>query len=125
MTIKEAGNVAHLHSIFEGRLKAGLGDEELIQALHPTPAMGGFPQKNAYDWIVREEVFDRGSYSAPIGWVSPKASHLVVGIRSLFIDGKKMHLFSGAGIVGSSFAEKEWEELENKIKPFTPSEVVS
>ncbi len=112
------GHLYHKQIPFSGVLKPGISDAEIIAALHPTPAIGGFPRKEALDFIKNHEPFSRDLYASPIGYMSPERAEFVVAIRSCFIEGNKLHLFAGAGIVEGSDPEKEWEELENKIAPF-------
>ncbi|MEA3437808.1 MAG: chorismate-binding protein, partial [Thermodesulfobacteriota bacterium] len=68
--------------------------------------------------IARLEPFDRGWYAGPVGWISRDAAQFVVGIRSGLIEGPRLHIFSGAGIVDGSIPESEWDEIENKISDF-------
>jgi menaquinone-specific isochorismate synthase len=108
----------HLITTFKGKLRKGVRDSELLEKLHPTPAVGGFPTERALRDITRLEPFDRGWYAGPLGWIAKDSSQFVVGIRSGLTEGNKLHLFSGAGIVDGSVPEKEWEEIENKISDF-------
>ena len=108
----------HLITTFKGKLRKGVKDSELLEKLHPTPAVGGFPTERALRDIAKLEPFDRGWYAGPLGWIAKDSSQFVVGIRSGLTDGKRLHLFSGAGIVEGSVPEKEWEEIENKISDF-------
>lgn len=110
--------VQHLHHTFQGRLKSGIDDATLIHALHPTPAVGGLPKTETLLELAEREPFDRGWYAAPIGWVSPSGAHHLVGIRSALIEKNTLSLFAGTGIVSGSIPEKEWEELESKIKAY-------
>lgn len=114
--------VQHLYHTFKGTLKEGIQDGTLIEALHPTPAVGGSPKKEAFDEIGRREQFDRGWYAAPIGWVSPLAAHYLVGIRSALINKNFLRIFAGTGIVLGSTPSKEWEELEHKIEQFVSAQ---
>lgn len=117
--VMAAGRVQHLCHQFTGLLKPSVSDQELIEALHPTPAMGGYPSAKAIELISEYEPFFRGWYASPIGWVSPKGADIAVGIRSALIEGRHMHLFAGTGIVEGSEPRKEWEELEQKIGQFS------
>ncbi|MDJ0652226.1 MAG: isochorismate synthase [Simkaniaceae bacterium] len=117
-TVLQTPTVQHLYHTFQGTLKEGVRDAALIEALHPTPAVGGFPKKEALDEMARREPFDRGWYAAPIGWISPLEAHHLVGIRSALIDKNLLRLFAGTGIVLGSIPSKEWEELEHKIKQY-------
>jgi menaquinone-specific isochorismate synthase len=116
--IIQAASVQHLYDHFEGTLKEGVTDRELIHTLHPTPAMGGMPRDAAVAFIKAAEPFDRKHYAAPIGWASQDSTELFVAIRSAIIEQNTMRLFAGTGIVEGSTPLCEWNELEHKIKQF-------
>jgi menaquinone-specific isochorismate synthase len=115
MKKKTFNNLYHLHQIIKGNLKDGFSDHDLIAHLHPTPALGGFPQAAALDYIMQNEPFARGWYGGPFGMITEQESFIAVAIRSALIQGSQIHLFSGAGIVEDSNPEQEWEELNQKI----------
>lgn len=108
----------HLFNNIEGSLAEGIGDADLLEALHPTPAVGGHPTSEAVRWIAEVEPFDRGWYAGPVGWVGCDGSEFAVAIRSGLIAGDTVSLYSGAGIVAGSTAEDEWDEIENKMGNF-------
>lgn len=110
--------VQHFVSRFEGRLKAGLATAEVIDALHPTAAVGGYPQAAALEQIRRIERHGRGWYAGPVGWVGRRADEFAVGIRSCMIEGPRLTLYAGAGIVEASDAAAEWDETEAKMRHF-------
>jgi len=110
--------VHHLFSHFKGILRPDIDDEHILEQLHPTPAIGGYPRGSALEWIQREEPLDRGIYSGPVGWVSYSSAEFCVGIRSALVQNNKISLYSGAGIVQGSQPETEWNELECKIKSY-------
>jgi menaquinone-specific isochorismate synthase len=111
-------NGHHLITKFQGQLKDGINDEDILQFLHPTPALGGTPKAEALEMIRTLEGFSRGWYGAPIGYVGLDWAEFVVGIRSGLFRGKRLSVFAGAGIVQGSQALSEWEEVENKISNF-------
>jgi menaquinone-specific isochorismate synthase len=108
----------HLVTHVEGRLKEGIDDQQILQALHPTPAVAGFPVKAALEAIRTKEPFDRGWYAGPVGYVGYDQSEFVVAIRSGLIHGNQLSLYAGAGIVNGSKVHDEWNEIENKISNF-------
>ncbi len=112
------GNGHHLRTSFEGRLKERIFDEEIVKSLHPTPAVGGVPRRQALQTLARLEGFPRGWYTGLIGYVGLDWSEFVVGIRSALIRGKEMTVYAGAGIVEDSHSYDEWQEIENKIDNF-------
>jgi menaquinone-specific isochorismate synthase len=116
--ILKASHVQHIYNRLNARLKNDVSDAELIRALHPTPALGGFPQDVALSFLKKVETFDRGWYGAPVGMISSGELSLYVAIRSALIQERSVHLFAGTGLVQGSIAEHEWEELEHKIRPF-------
>ncbi len=118
ISILKLARVQHLFTSFEGVLKPGNSDVEIISKLHPTPAVGGFPTDRAISEISRLEPFKRGWYAAPVGWISAEEAHFVVAIRSGLINNNDLYLYSGAGIVAGSDPDLEWEEVENKLANF-------
>lgn len=108
----------HLVSRAHGTLREGATDADVLGALHPTPAVGGYPKGEAICGIRSMEPFDRGWYAGPVGWVGAGGAEFAVGIRSGLVRGKELSLFSGAGIVAGSTPEGEWAEIEQKISDF-------
>ncbi len=109
----------HLRSKVRGILQDGVTDATLLEAMHPTPAVGGHPRSEALEQIHALETFDRGWYAGPVGWIGQEASEFAVGIRSGLVQGRTLVLYSGAGIVAGSVPEEEWAEIEQKIGDFT------
>lgn len=107
--------VQHLYRSFSGILKSHISDSNLLNALHPTPAVGGSPTAVALSLLSSLEGWDRGLYAGPIGWISSLESSFTVAIRSALIEKGYLHAFSGAGIVEGSCPHAEWEELNHKI----------
>ena len=109
----------HLRSKVRGTLRDGVTDAALLDAMHPTPAVGGHPRNEALEQIQALEPFDRGWYAGPVGWIGAEGSEFAVGIRSGLLRGRTLALFSGAGIVAGSVPDEEWAEIEQKIGDFT------
>ncbi|MGE5196180.1 MAG: isochorismate synthase [Anaerolineae bacterium] len=118
ISILQTGSVQHLYRRFIGELKEDVTDRALIEALHPTPAVGGMPRREALAAIESLELFQRGLYAGIVGWMTSQKADFAVAIRSALCRGDELHLFAGAGIVKDSDAAKEWEELEHKIAHF-------
>ncbi len=118
ISILRLAQCQHLASYLEGTLGNGVSDADILHHLQPTPAVGGYPTSAALEEIDRLEPFDRGWYAGPIGWVSHDTTEFAVAIRSGLVEGSKLYLYSGAGIVEGSTADEEWNEIENKIGDF-------
>jgi anthranilate synthase component I len=57
----------------------------------------------------------RGPYAGAVGYFSYNGScDFAIAIRSLFVNGNKAYIGSGAGIVIDSDPELEWAETEHK-----------
>ncbi|HSX10628.1 MAG TPA: isochorismate synthase [Chlamydiales bacterium] len=116
IAVHQTQNVQHLYSRCSGKLRPAISDEEILTRLHPTPALCGTPRQKAFSTIQELEPFERGLYGGTIGWTTPEASEWIVAIRSCLLTGKSATLFSGTGIVEGSDPEKEWDELNQKLK---------
>ncbi len=108
----------HLMTKIEGKLKNKVYDYDIVRAIHPTPAVAGDPVKFSTEAIRQLETFSRGWYAGPIGYVGLDETEFVVGIRSALLNGNKLSLFAGAGIVEQSEVQDEWDEIENKVSTF-------
>ena len=108
----------HLYTPFRGVLAEGVSDRDIVQAIYPTPAVGGEPMAEALRWIARAEPFDRGWYTGLVGYISHQITEFAVGIRCGLVHDGVLDLFSGAGIVKGSTPDAEWEEIEHKISDF-------
>ncbi|CAN1600429.1 isochorismate synthase [Pseudomonas mediterranea] len=108
--------VQHLSTPMKARLKEEYSLLDGIQALHPTPAVGGLPRTTALDFIRRNEGFDRGWYAAPVGWLDSQGNgDFLVALRSALLTPKHCHLFAGCGIVQGSRSSDEYQETEIKL----------
>ena len=110
--------VQHLHCQFQGELKESTTDMQLLDVLHPTPAVNGTPKELAYAYLNKVEPFNRGWYASALGFISEDEADFAVGIRSALIVGSNIHLYAGGGLVEGSVAADEWEEREHKIALF-------
>ncbi|MES9682105.1 isochorismate synthase [Gottfriedia acidiceleris] len=111
-------SLLHLFTPVEGELYNHVSLFELIQALHPTPALGGFPKEEACKLIRELEPVDRGWYGAPIGWIDLNGNgDFAVGIRSALIKEDKAKLYAGCGVVQDSKPEEEFFETGIKFLP--------
>ena len=96
----------------------GIGIVDLVERLHPTPAVGGYPRDRALEAIARLEVIDRGWYAGPFGWAGLDGSgEFAVAIRSGLLSGRTASVFAGAGIVAGSAPKAELAETELKLRP--------
>ncbi len=89
---------------------------ELVNALHPTPAVGGYPQKSSLEFLSENEPWTRGLFASPMNFQIGETNFVVVAIRSALYHKGSLSFFAGAGYVESSTPEKEWQETEKKMQ---------
>lgn len=111
-------NVQHLATLVEGRLSQPAPSVlELVAALHPTPAVNGWPRDAARDWIADHEGFDRGRYAGAVGWVDGRGNGTwAVSIRCADVAGTTARLCAGNGIVADSDPPTELAETQAKLQ---------
>jgi isochorismate synthase len=116
----KAGSIWHIKTDISGVLKDNSTLEEVIDTLHPTPAVCGLPKKKAKAFILENENYDRTFYTGFLGELNSSfanksvSSDLFVNLRSMQIKENKAILYMGCGITKESIPEKEWEESANK-----------
>ncbi len=110
--------IHHLLTPIQGILKQAVGVLPLVEALHPTPALGGSPRDQALEFIRQVEPVPRGWYAGPVGWIDANMDgEFAVGIRSAVAQDRRVWLYAGAGIVAESDPKKEWLETSLKFQP--------
>jgi isochorismate synthase len=113
----KVSNVQHLHTPIAARLRGGSTIFDLIERLHPTPAVGGVPRAAALDWLRRREGLDRGWYAGPIGWIDGRhEGEFAVAIRSALLSRDEALLYAGCGIVAGSDPDAEYGESQLKLR---------
>jgi isochorismate synthase len=118
-TVK-AAKLLHLKTDIQVSLKEIKAPiKKLIQNIHPTPAVCGFPSDVAKEFILHNEGYDRTYYTGFMGelnFSNSTPTQLFVNLRCMQITNKTAIIYVGGGITQNSIAEKEWEETENKAK---------
>ena len=111
-------NIQHLATNVEARLSEPVADVlTLAAALHPTPAVGGWPREAADRLIDELEAMERGWYAGAVGWMNGSGDgELAVALRCglLWEDGAR--LYAGVGVMPDSDPARELEETELKFK---------
>jgi len=111
-----AGELLHLRTKITGYLKED-GLHDVVKALHPTPAICGFPKKKALNFILNNESYERefyGGYLGELNLDTEKSATLYVNLRCMQQVEGKMKIYVGGGVTKDSDPEKEWQETVNK-----------
>jgi isochorismate synthase EntC len=107
-----------LHLITEFQMEVADVEQvfEVIKALHPTSAMGIYPNnpekmQQFSEFILQKQ---REAFAAPFAMVNQDFVYSVVAIRNLFFEPHQVQIFSGCGVTRDSNCEAELLELQNK-----------
>lgn len=112
----DAGFFNHLKSYISAKVLAYNQVKSILQEMHPTPAVCGMPKKNAKDFILKNEGYDRKFYAGYFGYKTPTKSLYFVNLRCAQVFANVVKLYVGGGIMPDSIPEKEWTETEMKSK---------
>ena len=116
--VATARAVQHLETPVSAQLAEAGSVLDLVERLHPTPAVGGYPADRALSIMRELEEIDRGWYAGPFGWTDLDGSgEFAVAIRSALLSGRMASLFAGSGIVADSVPSAEYEETCLKLRP--------
>lgn len=134
-----AGNLWHLKTAISAHLDTTeVRLAQVIEALHPTPAVCGLPVDSAKRFIIENENYDRSYYTGFLGELNLKRetnrsktrrnvenlayrsiqteTHLFVNLRCMEHTAKGTQIYVGGGITGASIPELEWEETRHKLE---------
>lgn len=133
-----AGNLMHLKTRIKSRLTDSSNLKSIINALHPTPAVCGFPKEEAKTFILQNENYNREYYTGFLGELNLKhtktrntnrhnvennaysvvktQSNFYVNLRCVQLKNETAFIYVGGGITKDSQAINEWQETVNKTK---------
>ena len=115
--IEHYSHVMHLVSDVSGKLKPGKSAFDLLKASFPAGTVSGAPKVRAMQIINELEPEMRGPYAGALGYFGfNQDMDMCITIRTLVLDGKRIYLQAGAGIVKDSSPAREYEETFNKAK---------
>lgn len=111
----------HLSTFITGTLQnPQMTALDLACALHPTPAICGFPTAQAFAHIHELEPFDRGYFAGLVGWQRESGDgEWALTLRCAQYDGDRgLRLYAGAGTVAGSDPDSEIRETATKMETF-------
>lgn len=108
-----SGNIKHLRTDFTAKIEDNRL-EELIEELHPTPAVCGIPKDFCKEKIIEIEQYNREFYAGYIKIETEEEIYYFVNLRCAKIYKNQVIAFAGGGITALSSPEKEWRETELK-----------
>ena len=110
-----AAHLVHLRSDFRFTLLNNARVGDVLQELHPTPAVCGLPKEDTIRFILEHEHTPRQYYSGFMGPLGIGGTHLFVSLRCMNVTTGHYRLYAGGGLLKESDEEQEWQETEAKI----------
>lgn len=121
MAVRERGAVQHLASRVTGALRGGLSPWSAFAAVFPAITATGVPKPAALEVIRHRESEPRGLYAGAVFMAGADGSlDAALTLRTVFQRGGRSWLRVGAGIMGQSTPDREWEETCEKLRSVTP-----
>jgi salicylate biosynthesis isochorismate synthase len=117
----KVANIQHLGTPIRAQLAQPLDVIELLELMHPTPAVGGEPLAQAGPLIPALEGLDRGWYAGPVGWADATGDgEFCVALRCALLQGLVARCYAGVGVVRDSDSSAELAETEVKLQALLP-----
>ena len=115
LKVERYSHVMHITSNVEGRLKKGMTALDALVACLPVGTVSGAPKVRAMEIIDQFEKTRRGPYGGAVGYVDFGGNlDTCIALRTMVIQGRKIYIQSGGGVVADSVPEREYEETLNK-----------
>lgn len=114
--IQSFSHVMHIVSQVEGKLKPDTNPIRVFGDTFPAGTLSGAPKYRAMELIDQYEPTKRNFYGGSIGYFgfNGTVNHAIF-IRSFLSKDHTLYYQAGAGVVSSSKAENELQEVENKL----------
>ncbi|MEV0357021.1 salicylate synthase [Nocardia sp. NPDC050697] len=121
MAVRERGSVQHLASTVRGTLADDRTAWDALEVLFPSVTASGIPKREGVDSVFRLDHDPRGLYSGAVVTVSGTgALEATLVLRAVYQTTEGAWLRAGAGIVGQSRPEREFEETCEKLSSVAP-----
>ncbi|MGI0089189.1 MAG: anthranilate synthase component I family protein, partial [Nitrosopumilaceae archaeon] len=115
MAVKKFSHVQHMVTHVVGTLNKKFDAFDAMKAVFPAGTVSGAPKIRAMEIIDELEPEARGPYAGAVGYFSFNGCcDFAIAIRTIFFEGTKGFVQTGAGIVSDSVAENEWLETQHK-----------
>ncbi|MDR3128715.1 MAG: chorismate-binding protein [Tannerellaceae bacterium] len=110
-------DVAHLKKDFHFKFSDNKYIGDLLKLLYPTPSVCGIPCKEAYQFIINREGYDRRYYSGFVGRISPDGwNELFLNLQCMEVFPDILNMYVGSNLVEDTTAAEEWRITEAKLR---------
>jgi para-aminobenzoate synthetase component 1 len=122
LRVESFQTVHHLVSSVEGRLREGIGLEDVLRATFPGGSITGAPKIRASEVIAELEPRARGLYTGALMWFRTEDDFdSSIAIRTTVAHEGLFEHFAGSGLVADSDPRREYAECWLKARPFLES----
>lgn len=117
MVLESYEHVHHIVSNVRGRLVPGVTPGRVLKAVFPGGTITGCPKVRCMQIIAELEGEARGAYTGSLGYLNRDGSgDFNILIRTMTLEGDRVSLRAGAGIVADSNPERELAETRAKAR---------
>jgi anthranilate synthase component I len=117
MQIERYSHVMHIVSEVRGQVAPECDGFDVLKACFPAGTVSGAPKVRAMEIIDELEPESRGPYAGAVGYFGFGGNiDTCITIRTIVMQGDRVYLQAGAGIVADSDPAREYEETENKLR---------
>ena len=121
MAVRERGSVQHLGSTVTGRLDASKDRMDVLETLFPAVTASGIPKAAGVDAILRLDESPRELYSGAVVMFSADGGlDAALTLRTVYERDGRIWLRAGAGIIGASDPDREFQETCEKLATLAP-----
>jgi len=115
LVIERYSHVMHIVSGVHGIIADDKDQFDVMSACFPAGTVSGAPKIRAMEIIDELETERRGPYAGAVGYFGFSGNmDFCITIRTFILQGNKLWVQAGAGIVADSDPQKEYEETVNK-----------
>lgn len=112
------GRIKHICTDIYVRSSEGVLDiKSLASAIHPTPAVGGYPRDIAMANIQSYEAAPRNFYGGTLAFSTACGSKVYVILRTVHFNSRRWCIYTGSGVTVDSVPSDEWAETQAKALP--------
>ena len=117
MVIERYSHVMHITSNVTCELAEGKDAFDALRASLPAGTVSGAPKVRAMEINDQLEPQRRGPYAGAVGYIDFSGNmDTCIALRTMVIQGSRVYVQAGAGIVADSVPENEFQETMNKAR---------
>ena len=126
MEIERYSHVMHIVSDVRGELDPARDAYDVLRACFPAGTVSGAPKVRAMEIIEELEPERRGPYAGAVGYFGFSGNmDTCITIRTIVMQGDRVFLQAGAGIVADSDPSREFDETNSKLQALSQAVILA